>query len=77
MGSNILVCNIGLNKFMHAASTILYSIYYHRQHWYMGNTQLFLVPISTGRSVIKKKKLHGLSPRANYIYRATAACRAS
>jgi hypothetical protein len=28
-------------------------------------------------STIKKKKLHGLSPRANYTDRATAACRQS
>jgi hypothetical protein len=27
--------------------------------------------------VTKKKKLHGLSPRANYTDRATAACRRS
>jgi hypothetical protein len=27
--------------------------------------------------LIKKKKLHGLSPRANYTNRATAACRQS
>jgi hypothetical protein len=26
---------------------------------------------------LKKKKLHGLSPRANYTDRATAACRRS
>jgi hypothetical protein len=25
----------------------------------------------------KRKKLHGLSPRANYTYRATATCRRS
>jgi hypothetical protein len=29
------------------------------------------------RSLIKKKKLHGLSPRANYTDRATAASRRS
>jgi hypothetical protein len=28
-------------------------------------------------NVLKKKKLHGLSPRANYADRATAACRRS
>jgi hypothetical protein len=28
-------------------------------------------------NTIDKKKLHGLSPRANYTYRATAACRRS
>jgi hypothetical protein len=26
-------------------------------------------------SIVDKKKLHGLSPRANYTDRATAACR--
>jgi hypothetical protein len=29
------------------------------------------------RSILKKTKLHGLSPRANYTDRATATCRRS
>jgi CBS-domain-containing membrane protein len=29
------------------------------------------------KRAVKKKKLHGLSPRANYTDRATAACRRS
>jgi hypothetical protein len=29
------------------------------------------------KQIVTKKKLHGLSPRANYTDRATAACRRS
>jgi hypothetical protein len=31
----------------------------------------------SGLKLKKKTKLHGLSPRANYTHRATAACRRS
>jgi hypothetical protein len=33
--------------------------------------------VTSGVTIRKKKKLNGLSPRANYTDRATAACRRS
>jgi hypothetical protein len=36
-----------------------------------------LVVTATRLSTLQEKKLHGLSPRANYIDRATDACRRS
>jgi hypothetical protein len=33
--------------------------------------------VNNCQSVVYRKKLHGLSPRANYTDRATAACRRS
>jgi hypothetical protein len=37
---------------------------------------LFYISVHSGGD-IKRNKLHGLSPRANYTDRATAACRRS
>jgi hypothetical protein len=37
----------------------------------------FLFHAVAGDTFLHKKKLHGLSPRANYTDRATAACRRS
>jgi hypothetical protein len=33
--------------------------------------------VTSQKATFLKKKLHGLSPRANHTYRATAACRRS
>jgi hypothetical protein len=35
------------------------------------------VLLADSHNILNKKKLHGLSPRANYTDRATAACRRS
>jgi hypothetical protein len=61
-------------------------IYQRRRNYcqakYVGQTgrnfrTFFMEHIHTIRVSKKKKKLHGLSPRANYTDRATAACRRS
>jgi hypothetical protein len=41
-------------------------------HWKKSDGKLIIVYL-----IKKKTKLHGLSPRANYTDRATAACRRS
>jgi hypothetical protein len=38
---------------------------------------MFILYVNLRGNVKLKKKLHGLSPRANYTDRATAACRRS
>jgi hypothetical protein len=57
-------------------------IYQYRQFKQLRSDVMnnFSVTLSYGRSVeptTKQNKLHGLSPRANYTDRATAACRRS
>jgi hypothetical protein len=59
---------------------IQYIVYLHCCiHDYYGNLNNILKTMKKLVTMVKKlkKKLHGLSPRANYTDRATAACRRS
>jgi hypothetical protein len=48
-----------------------------RLQWCYNKTQHTNTYITQNNIPRSKKKLHGLSPRANYTDRATAACRRS
>jgi hypothetical protein len=65
----------------HLETTKMHYLYYGGMHpvartikvWWLVGGGVWLV----WYFVVIKKKLHGLSPRANYTDRATAACRRS
>jgi hypothetical protein len=56
-------------------SRLLFSLYYYDYYYYLIELQMGFYQAAVVQN--KTNELHGLSPRANYIDRATAACQRS